>query len=199
MEYFNNIPFTNLEFWFAQVYKLVVNLPGYLMYLLFFWTDAFSSFWIKVILWLVSVFFAGIIFYSIYRIWEINQLEFAKYMALFVVENKEEAEKRIISQEWIDILGHLENPNPSNWVIAVIEADKILDMLLAEKGYPGANIGERLKSVGDGKLRTLQDAWEGHKIRNKIAHESGYNLEKREARKAISHYEMVFREFGYLD
>ena len=199
MVYFDNINFLNLEWLFNQVFKIFFKLPEYLLFVLFFWTDTVTSFWIKVLLWIVSVFFAGIIFYSIYKIWEVNQKDMDKYLALFIVENKAKEEKRIINQEWVDILGHLESMNPPSWVMAVMEADKLLDMLLTEKGFIGANIGEKLKSTSQDKLKSIQDAWEAHKIRNRIAHESGYVLEKREARKAISHYEIVFRELGFVE
>lgn len=199
MTYFDNINFINLEWVFAQIYKVVINIPQYILYALFFWSDAITSFWLKFVFWLLSVLVTAVIFYSIYKIWELNEIEGEKYLAIFSSRAMEESEKNVVRQEWIDILGHMESSNPTNWVMAVIEADKILDTLLAERGYDGASIGDKLKSIEEGKLRSLSDAWEAHKIRNKIAHETGFVLEAREAKKAIAHYEAVFRELGYLE
>lgn len=199
MVFFDNIPWNNLEYWFALIYKIFVDLPSYLIYAFYFWVSAFESFWLQAFLWVITTIFSGITFYSLYKIWEINNFDWEKYKAIFFIENKDEAEKVMVDKKWVDILGHLESDRPASWTLAIIESDKILDELLKEKGFDGANVGERLKSEKAGKLKNLQDAWEAHKIRNKIAHESGYILEKRDARKAIAHYESVFRELGFLN
>ncbi len=48
-------------------------------------------------------------------------------------------------------------------------------------------------------FKTLDNAWEAHKLRNRIAHEGmGYDVEYREAKKAIELYESVFKEFDYI-
>jgi hypothetical protein len=66
---------------------------------------------------------------------------------------------------------------------------------LVEQGFTGTSLGERLKSA---KFDTLQNAWEAHKIRNTIAHDSSFDLTKREAKRAIQNYSLVFNEFYYL-
>ena len=70
--------------------------------------------------------------------------------------------------------------------------------MVEKMGYPGANLGERLRVIELSDFLTLQEAWEAHKIRNRIAHEAQYQLTEREARKAIGLYEKVFREFHYI-
>lgn len=96
---------------------------------------------------------------------------------------------------WDSIQAHLASDSPAAWKLAVIEADKILEDVTAKQGFFGATLGERLKNADDTLFRTLQDAWEAHKIRNRIAHESGYLLSRREAQRAIGMYERVFKEF----
>lgn len=96
-----------------------------------------------------------------------------------------------------DVLIHLDSLNPNDWKLAIIEADIILDDVLKQHGYPGASLGERLKSISPQQLGSLQDAWEAHKVRNRIAHDGAdFVLTKRLADETIARYRRVFAEFG---
>jgi hypothetical protein len=96
-----------------------------------------------------------------------------------------------------DVLTHSDSDNPNDWKLAIIEADIILDDLLKQHGYAGNSLGERLKSVSPRQLNTLNDAWEAHKIRNRIAHDGAdFVLTKRVAQETITQYRRVFAEFG---
>lgn len=98
-----------------------------------------------------------------------------------------------------DIFTHAESDNPNDWKLAIIEADIMLDGILKQRGYPGASLGERLKSISSSQLSTLQDAWEAHKIRNRIAHDGAdFVLTRRIAQETISRYQRVFQEFGVV-
>lgn len=56
---------------------------------------------------------------------------------------------------------------------AVIEADKLVDYILKRKGYSGATFADRLRSAQPYIDKYQYDAiWQGHKIRNLIAHEN---------------------------
>ena len=96
-----------------------------------------------------------------------------------------------------DVLTHSQSENPNDWKLAIIEADIILDQTLKERGYAGNSLGERLRSITPRQLASIDDAWEAHKIRNKIAHEGAdFVVTKRIAEGTIARYMNVFREFG---
>jgi hypothetical protein len=96
-----------------------------------------------------------------------------------------------------DVLAHTASSNPNDWKLAIIEADIILDDILKQQGYVGSSLGERLKSIGTGELNSLNDAWEAHKIRNRIAHDGAdFVLTQRLAEETINRYRRVFTEFG---
>ena len=96
-----------------------------------------------------------------------------------------------------DMVRHADSDNPNDWKLAIIEADIILDEILKQRGYAGVSLGERLKSVSPTQLATLNDAWEAHKVRNRIAHEGAdFVLTKRVAQETIGRYQRVFNEFG---
>ncbi len=96
-----------------------------------------------------------------------------------------------------DVLVHIDSDNPNDWKLAIIEADIILDDVLKKHGYIGNSLGERLKSISEEQLKSLNDAWEAHKIRNRIAHDGAdFILTKRVAQETIVRYQRVFSEFG---
>jgi hypothetical protein len=96
-----------------------------------------------------------------------------------------------------DVLAHISSPNPNDWKLAIIEADIILDEALKQYGYAGNSLGERLKSISTTQLGTLNEAWEAHKVRNRIAHEGAdFILTRRIADETINRYRRVFNELG---
>jgi hypothetical protein len=97
---------------------------------------------------------------------------------------------------WQKIVKLSESENQSDWRLAVIEADIILDELLEKLQLPGETMGEKLQAVEKSDFTTIESAWEAHKARNMIAHEgSNFLLNQREIRRIISLYEAVFKEF----
>ncbi len=96
-----------------------------------------------------------------------------------------------------DMFEHVSSDNPSDWKLAIIEADIILDEILKEKGYAGISLGERLRSISPTQLESLDDAWEAHKVRNQIAHGGAdFILTHKLAQDTIKQYRRVFHELG---
>lgn len=96
-----------------------------------------------------------------------------------------------------EVYAHIASEHPNDWKLAIIEADIILDSVLKDKGYAGASLGERLRSITPSQLASIDDAWEAHKVRNQIAHEGAdFVLTKRIAEETINRYRRVFAEFG---
>lgn len=89
---------------------------------------------------------------------------------------------------WQAIFEKLESENESDYKLAVIEADKILDGLLKDAGYQGEDMGERLKQVSSDKLPNLDELWQAHKVRNQIAHETNFQLNQSQAKRAVEIY-----------
>jgi hypothetical protein len=100
---------------------------------------------------------------------------------------------------WREVETHVMSENPSDWKLAIIEADVMLEEVLRQAGYVGGTIGDMLKSANLQSFRTLRDAWDAHTVRNEIAHAgSDYVLTKRAAQETILKYERVFREFSAI-
>lgn len=103
------------------------------------------------------------------------------------------------NEKWERIITLINSNNPSDWRLAIIEADVLLDDLLRKMGYHGDTIGDMLKAVEPSDMLSLENAWEAHKIRNQIAHAGAdYELTERDAKRTITLFESVFKEFKVI-
>jgi hypothetical protein len=103
------------------------------------------------------------------------------------------------NEKWELVLKHLQSGNSSDWRLAIMEADIMLEELLKTNGYNGEGVGEMLKAVEPSDMLTLDKAWEAHKVRNRIAHSgTSFELSEREAKRVIALFESVFKEFQII-
>lgn len=103
------------------------------------------------------------------------------------------------NNKWLQVERHMSSENPSDWKLAILEADIMLAEMLDKFGLSGETIAEKLKMVEKGDFKTIEQAWEGHKIRNAIAHEgSDFLISQREARRVIDLFKQVFEEFKII-
>ena len=107
--------------------------------------------------------------------------------------------QEVKNTRWATIQKHLSKESPTEWRIAIIEADIFLEEILNNAGYVGNTIGEKLKGANTASFTTIQDAWEAHKVRNEIAHSgSDFVLTRKIAQETLTRFERVFREFGAI-
>lgn len=150
---------------------------------------------IKAIASFVSVIAITVILYVAMRMWELKQEEKEQYNFAEPLEVDSEYQ----NERWELVQKHINSDSPAEWRMAIIEADSMLDDMVQRMGYEGDNLGERLKAVEPSDFQTLQNAWEAHKVRNKIAHEGvSFVVSQREARRVVELYRTVFEEFHYI-
>lgn len=187
--------FINLEFVFNKVLEFFQFIFS------FFANSSFGSVFYTTLS-LLSIFFLVIICYCIVRILEIRKAEHEHLhheIAEYKHHHKEEENKKFKNPRWQNVLKYLDSESMSDWKLAIIEADSILEDMTDLLEFEGENLGERLKSVGKDRFKRLDDAWEAHLVRNKIAHEGlKFEITKREAQRVVYLYEKVFREFGHI-
>lgn len=106
--------------------------------------------------------------------------------------------REIVKQKWQEIQSLMMQGRPSNFKQAVLEADKLLNFVLEKMNYQGS-LGEKLKSSKERFSREVyNDLWEAHKIRNRLAHEIGYEILHYEAKEAIMKFEKGLKDLGVL-
>jgi len=148
--------------------------------------------------WVISGVLFLLVLYAIHKRVGVAWEEHEKFSAAEsrALESYDQTERNTKWMKVVDLLGMI---NESDWRLAIMEADNILKEMLGVMGYHGDTIGDQLKSVEKSDFLTLSDAWEAHKVRNRIAHEgTDFRLSQREAQRIIGLYENVFKEFHYI-
>lgn len=176
-----------------------------------FWSFITSpqvEFTYKTILIFVSMFFLAILCYTVVRMFEIREKEHAHlhHEIAEYAHNKAEYEKHLQeevggskNEHWSKVLNYIFSQHASDWKLAIIEADSMLDNLLNQLGFQGESLGDRLKSATQISFPQLTSAWEVHTIRNKIAHEGlAFELSQHEAKRVIALYEQIFHAYGFI-
>lgn len=103
--------------------------------------------------------------------------------------------KEYFQKKWMELLERVKTPD--GMVLAVIDADKLLDECLKKRRFKGKTMGERLVSA----QRYLTDndaAWYAHKLRNRLVHEPSVNLKKSEAQNALGGFRKALKDLGAL-
>lgn len=149
----------------------------------------------RAFLFLLGLFLLFVLVYSILEWRKIQQASDKHIESLIPVSEKQTQ----TNQRWEEVLRLIESNNETDWRMAILEADAMLEDMTISMNLPGETLGERLKSVGPGDWLTLQQAWEAHKVRNHIAHQgSKYTLTHKKALETIKMFEEVFHEFKII-
>lgn len=98
---------------------------------------------------------------------------------------------------WLAIEQSIERDNEASYNIAILNADKLVDHALREKGFSGQTMGERLKSAKSA-LPHRDNIWQAHKLRNQIAHEPDAKANYDQARRALAQYKQTLKDLGAI-
>src|SRR3990167_4827039 len=91
--------------------------------------------------------------------------------------------QKYFERKWLELLTRVKTPE--GMMLAVIDADKLLDEALKRRNFRGKTMGERLVSAQ--RTMTNNDAvWFAHKLRNRLVHESDARIKEREAKAALA-------------
>lgn len=149
-----------------------------------------------VAIFLTLLFIAGIV-YSAMRILQIRRAEWAGFRKAAHTVAAEDVPATHL--RWRRILEHAQSADEHKWRLAILECDIMLNELLDLQGYKGETIAEKMKQVPRTQFNSIDDAWEAHKVRNKVAHEGvEYHISERDKNHVINLYERVFKEFGFI-
>jgi len=97
-------------------------------------------------------------------------------------------------KRWEEVLNKMKTESPESWKMALIEADALLDEILEKAGYPGENLGERLKKMTPAQLSNLDDVRRIHRWRNRLVHESGFHLSREQIEEGLKIYQKALEE-----
>ena len=110
--------------------------------------------------------------------------------------------RRLLNKEkyrtaWLEIENNITKDNNASYQFAILSADKLLDKALKESGVPGETMGDRLKQ-SNRLLQDINGVWAAHKMRNRIAHEVGGNINKVVAKRMLAIYKNALKDLGAI-
>jgi len=186
-----NVPYINLEYFFNKIFeysKEIINKSSEILR----WLSGANYRLISII---VSIVFALAVIFVLYKIFQLRKKEI-KSLARFLVVEELSVDRTI---RWKEIKKRLDSENHSDWKMAIISADSLMNEILENTGYEGKTLGERLKVIEPSDFDNLKNVWEAHKVRNKIVHEwEEFALSKEEAKNTLEKYEKALKELRYL-
>jgi len=144
---------------------------------------------------LVFLFFIGVTIVSLTRGSYIKMSFWTDWVEFLKIKGYESGK---IEKKWALTAKKLESDNPADWKLAIIEAESLLEGVLARMGFGGESFGERLKKVKEEQLPSLNNVIQAHQVRNNIVHDPDYRLDIGKAGKALAAYEKALKELDVL-
>lgn len=185
--------YLNIEYVFNKILAIIKPIID-------FFTDSHTWTVIGIISSCLSILFIAIIIFSIVRMREIQlheKEELNHEINEALAHDKESLRNE--NPRWHYVLTLIESSNESDWRVAIIEADSMLEELLREKGLTGEGVSELLESARASGYRSIQNAWDAHLVRNQIAHAgSEFSLTQIEGRRVIKMFSNFFEELGAI-
>lgn len=105
-------------------------------------------------------------------------------------------DKELVQQRWVTIM-QMSETGGNGLRNAIVEADKLLDHVMKQKGYAGATMADRLRHA-ESRFSKVNNVWSAHKLRNALAHEVGFDLVQSQAKNALKDFERGLKDLGAL-
>jgi hypothetical protein len=99
--------------------------------------------------------------------------------------------------KWLAIEQSLVRDQPASAHLAILNADKLVDQALRERGVRGETMGERMKTA-KATWSNRNSIWEAHKLRNQIAHETDASVSYDQARRALAGFKQALKDLGAI-
>jgi hypothetical protein len=101
-------------------------------------------------------------------------------------------------KRWQKIKKRLESGNVSQYKVAILEADKMVDEILDLIGHKGENMPHKLSQVKPGQLENAEDLIRAHEIRNSIVKDKEFEVNRETAEEVIKIYEEFLKHFDLI-
>lgn len=98
---------------------------------------------------------------------------------------------------WMTIEQQLQKGNESSYQLCILNADKLLDSALKQRGFNGETMGERMKTA-QSSWHNANSVWTSHKLRNQIAHEEQVSISYDQARRALAGFKQALKDLGAI-
>lgn len=104
--------------------------------------------------------------------------------------------QRELSKQWSKIMKRAESGTESDYKLAIIDADDLLNSVLDSRGYEGKDFEEMVKRSGRLMADIEVDVLRAHEARNSIVYNPDFKVTADEAKKILSTYESAINSVG---
>ena len=105
--------------------------------------------------------------------------------------------KRLVKQ-WDRIFKKVDTGRETEYKLAVIEADSLVNDMLKKSGYSGKTFEEKVKSLSPAILKDKEKLLKAHKNRNQIVADPDFELDAGQTKKILDEYKLVLISLGLL-
>ena len=98
---------------------------------------------------------------------------------------------------WLSIEQQLKRDEVSSYSMSIMNADKLLDQALMDRGVAGQKMADRMKNM-KAKWTNANHVWSAHKLRNQIAHEPDVHVDYDGARRALAAFKQALKDVGAI-
>lgn len=98
---------------------------------------------------------------------------------------------------WMAIESQLKRDDTHSYTVCILDADKLLDQALRDRGLAGKTMAERMKQC-QGKWTNGNGVWAAHKLRNRLAHETDARVDYDRAKQALIAYKQGLKDVGAI-
>ena len=146
---------------------------------------------IKVIFLILSFILFVFIVFSISKT-SFLKLHFLYTLTEFLTYRPFGSQKR--KKDWKKIRNRLNKALESEYKLAVIEADNMLNDILKKMSYKGDSLGEKLEGSKIIIFSNVEEIKQAHRVRSDIVHDPNYNLSLDKAKEVLDVFEKACRE-----
>ena len=104
--------------------------------------------------------------------------------------------QREMSKQWNRIKKRTESGAESDYKLAIIDADDLLEETLDNRGYDGKDFQDSIKKAGKLIVPILDDVLKAHETRNSIVYDPDFKISGDEAKKILDIYESAVNSIG---
>jgi hypothetical protein len=103
-----------------------------------------------------------------------------------------------MTHQWERISKKVDTGRETEYKLAVIEADSMVNEMLKKSGYSGKTFEEKVKSLSPAILKDKEKLLRAHKNRNQIVADPDFELDAEQTKKILDEYKLVLISLGLL-
>ena len=153
---------------------------------------------VRPIVMILDALLVGFMTFTILEIWQIQPHVRFRRMHM---PKEDHAKKHapMFTKQWATISTRMHEDTPDHFRLAIIEADALVDEFLRYVGYEGEHMADRLSKLKKTHIKSLDNVWNAHRLRNSIVHTPGVSVSAKDAERAIASYESFLKEMGGIE